>query len=173
MAGLATDPMEQPVRLLSECYHPLSPRDLSRREWTCESRDRSGAELKQCNQCGKCCTKYSDGGLVATADEIEWWEQFQPEIARYVRGEKIWMDPETSQQLKICPWLIKSPNEEKYTCAIYHNRPDDCRHYPVNIEQMVVDECEMLEPRDLTDTIRAQRTLDDMMNDSRPPSNSR
>lgn len=129
--------------------------------------------MKECNQCGKCCIKYSDGGLAATAGEIEWWETFQPEIARYVSDGKIWMDPETGQQLKSCPWLNRSPSDGKYTCAIYHDRPDDCRHYPVNIEQMVVDECEMLELRDLTDTTRAQRKLDEMMIDSRPASNSK
>jgi hypothetical protein len=42
----------------------------------------------------------------------------------------------------------------------------------VNIEQMVLDECEMLEVRDLTDTTGAQRKLDKMMADSRPASNS-
>lgn len=40
----------------------------------------------------------------------------------------------------------------------------------MNIEQMVVDECEMLEVRDLLDTTSAQRKLDRMMTDSRPPS---
>lgn len=129
--------------------------------------------MKECNQCGKCCIKYSDGGLAATADEIQWWETFQPEIARYVSDGKIWMDPETGLQLKVCPWLNRSPDDRKYTCAIYHNRPDDCRHYPVNIEQMVADECEMLELRDLTDTTRAQRKLDEMMINSRPASSSK
>jgi Fe-S-cluster containining protein len=126
--------------------------------------------LKQCNQCGKCCIKYSDGGLAATVEEIAWWEEFQPEIARYVSGTKIWMDPETGQQLETCPWLEVSPDNKLFSCAIYHNRPEDCRHYPVNIEQMVVDECEMLEMRDLLDTASAQRKLDRMMTDSRPPS---
>lgn len=134
------------------------------------AKKRSGVDLKQCNQCGKCCIKYSDGGLVATADEIAWWEAFKPEIARYVSGKQIWMDPETGQQLKTCPWLKVSPDNEVFSCAIYHNRPDDCRQYPVNIEQMVADECEMLELRDLLDTTSAQRKLDRMMTDSRPPS---
>ena len=126
--------------------------------------------MKPCNQCGKCCIKYSDGGLVATADELAWWEQHRPDIARYVRGAEIWMDPETGQQLKTCPWLEVSSDGKVYACAIYHDRPADCRHYPVNIEQMVVDECEMLEVRDLLDADAAQRKLDRMMMDSRPPS---
>jgi Fe-S-cluster containining protein len=129
--------------------------------------------VKECNQCGKCCTKYSDGGLSATASEIEWWETFEPDIARYVNEGKIWMDPETGLQLKLCPWLNKVPNEKKYTCGIYFNRPDDCRHYPVNIDEMIRDECEMLELRDLSDPGKAQRKLDIIMSDSRPPLSGR
>lgn len=67
-----------------------------------------------------------------------------------------------------CPWLRKLPNQEKYICRIYYDRPDDCKHYPVTIEQMVKDECEMLEVRDLDDPDRAQRKLDTIMSESRP-----
>lgn len=126
--------------------------------------------MKPCNQCGKCCIKYADGGLVATDKEIAWWELNRPHIARYVSESRIWMDPETGQQLESCPWLEVSTDGTLYSCAIYHDRPADCRHYPVNIEQMVLDECEMLEVRDLRDTDGAQRKLDRMMIDSRPSS---
>jgi len=124
--------------------------------------------VKDCNQCGKCCIHYGNGGLSATTSEIEWWEVFRPQISEYVRNGEIWMDPNTGQRLASCPWLQKAPDETKYTCKIYHDRPDDCRHYPVNIEQMINDECEMLEVRDLTNPQRAQRTLDKLMVDSRP-----
>ncbi len=124
--------------------------------------------MKPCNQCGKCCIKYGDGGLVATSEEIAWWETHRPHIARYVRANQIWMDPESGEQLKRCPWLEVSADGKLYSCAIYLDRPADCRHYPVNVSQMVVDECEMLEVRDLLDTDRAQQKLDRMMIDSRP-----
>ena len=68
-----------------------------------------------------------------------------------------------------CPWLRKLPGQEKYICRIYYDRPDDCKHYPVDIEQMVRDECEMLEPRDLVRPEQAQEKLDRIMADSRPP----
>ena len=125
--------------------------------------------MKDCNQCGKCCTKYSDGGLSASASEIELWDVFRPEIYRYVKDGKIWMDPVTGQQIPRCPWLEKLPGQEKYTCSIYYDRPDDCKHYPVTIEQMVNDECEMLEVKDLANPRQAQKTLDKLMADSRPP----
>lgn len=125
--------------------------------------------MKDCNQCGKCCTKYGDGGLSASAEEIEAWEEYRPDILRYVSGGKIWMDPDSGEQLSRCPWLQKLPNQEKYICDIYEDRPDDCKYYPVTIEQMITDECEMLEAHDLARPRQAQNRLNKIMADSRPP----
>lgn len=125
--------------------------------------------MKECNQCGKCCTLYGNGGLSASDTEIDWWETYRPEISDYVNGGKIWISPVTGKQMVRCPWLRKLPNQNKFICRIYYDRPDDCRHYPVTIEQMINDDCEMLEARDLVDSKRAQRTLDNLMADSRPP----
>ncbi|MFK8028381.1 MAG: YkgJ family cysteine cluster protein [Gammaproteobacteria bacterium] len=123
--------------------------------------------MKSCNQCGKCCIKYSHGGLSATADEIEWWDIARPDIYNYVQDGKIWVDPNTNKPLALCPWLRKQPNNV-YTCDIYFDRPDDCKFYPVTIEQMVTDRCEMLEPNDLANIEQSQKTLDKLMSDSRP-----
>ena len=125
--------------------------------------------MKDCNQCGKCCIHYSDGGLSASASDLERWETDRPDIAKYVSGGKIWIDPVTGEQILRCPWLSKLPDQDKYICRIYFDRPDDCRYYPVEIEQMLRDDCEMLEARDLTNPKQAQRTLDLLMADSRPP----
>lgn len=125
--------------------------------------------MKDCTQCGKCCINYGNGGLSATRSEIDWWENYRPEIFAYVRDGKIWADPATGQRLPRCPWLEKLPGQDKYRCGIYHDRPEDCRHYPVTIAQMVADGCEMLEARDLIDRRRAQSRLDELMSDSRPP----
>ena len=123
--------------------------------------------MKECTQCGKCCIQYSDGGLTATQKEIENWQSFHPEIARFVSDDNIWMDPISGEQLKYCPWL-KLNNNKKYACSIYQMRPDDCRHYPVSIAEMVRDECEMIEVKDLLRPKLAQRKLDQLMADSRP-----
>jgi Fe-S-cluster containining protein len=79
------------------------------------------------------------------------------------------MSPDTGKQLELCPWLRKLPDQNKYICAIYYDRPDDCKYYPVTIEQMVKDECEMLEVQDLANPKQAQKTLNKLMADSRPP----
>lgn len=129
--------------------------------------------MKDCNSCGKCCEKYGGDSLSATADEIEWWEAHRPDIARYVNDGKIWIDPETNDYFARCPWLRQASDGKRFTCDIYDVRPEDCRHYPTNIAEMVRDDCEMLEKRDLADLKRAQRKLDEIMIDSRPPVRSR
>ena len=123
--------------------------------------------MKECNQCGKCCTKYSNGGLSASESEIKFWDVFRPEIYEYVSEGNIWMVPTTGKQLELCPWLRKQPNNV-YTCDIYFDRPDDCKYYPVTVEQMIEDDCEMIEARDLKKPKQAQKTLDKLMADSRP-----
>ncbi len=123
--------------------------------------------MKECNSCGKCCIKYSDGYLSAESVEIDYWEEHRPDIFQYVHHGKIWMDPQTGQQLSLCPFLKKEPNKNQYSCDIYYDRPDDCKLYPSNIAEMIRDECEMIEAKDLRDSKKAQKELDIIMTDSR------
>jgi Fe-S-cluster containining protein len=125
--------------------------------------------MKNCNSCGKCCENAGNGGLSASVAEIEWWEDHRPDIFRYVHDGKIWVDPASGEYFARCPWLLESPDGGKFICEIYDDRPEDCRHYPVKIAQMIQDDCEMLERRDLLDLKRAQKKLDAIMIDSRPP----
>jgi len=124
--------------------------------------------MKSCNSCGKCCDTAGNGGLSATAQEVDWWQTHRPEIARFVKDGKIWVDPETDEYFPACPWLQRVPGESKTICHIYYDRPEDCRHYPVDVEQMVRHGCEMLEPSDLRDVRKAQTKLDQLMSDMRP-----
>jgi Fe-S-cluster containining protein len=112
---------------------------------------------------------YSDGGLSASASEIESWRILRPDIYRFVSEGRIWMDPDTREQLSLCPWLRKLPDQDKYICDIYDYRPNDCRYYPTTIEEMVRHECEMLEAHDLSNPKLAQKALDELMADSRSP----
>lgn len=116
--------------------------------------------MQACNSCGKCCIKYSNGGLTASAGDLELWASLRPDIDRYVRDGKIWMDPTTGQQIELCPWLNKSPNSSVYTCDIYFDRPEDCRVYPARVSDMLADGCEMLDPSDERDLVSAQQTLE-------------
>jgi len=128
--------------------------------------------MKDCNQCGKCCIKYGGGDLSATKEEIDLWEMFQPNLFQYVKNYEIWYDPETGSRFKRCPFLEDVGKTDalapiKYTCSIYENRPEDCRHYPSLISEMIRDECEMIEIKDLTKPKQAQLKLDLLMKDSR------
>ncbi|KTF12076.1 YkgJ family cysteine cluster protein [Pseudoalteromonas carrageenovora] len=128
--------------------------------------------MKECNQCGKCCIKYGGGDLSASKEEIDLWELFNPEIYEYVKNNEIWFDPKTGMRLSTCPFLEIAPKKEPlaknmYTCSIYLDRPEDCRHYPSLIPEMIRDECEMIEPSDIKNQTRAQQKLDILMIDSR------
>jgi len=125
--------------------------------------------VKNCNSCGKCCETAGNGGLSASREEIDWWESHRPDIARYVQDGKIWIDPSTGEYFARCPWLRRARDGTGTSCDIYHDRPEDCRHYPVDVEQMVRHDCEMLERRDLLDLKKAQHKLDLLMADNRPP----
>lgn len=128
--------------------------------------------MKSCNSCGKCCIKYSNGGLSASPNEIEYWEVFRPKIASYVNNGEIWFDPETGKNLELCPWLTVVSDEGaeqlRVSCDIYLDRPEDCIIYPVSIAEMIKDGCEMLEAKDLKNPQQAQKNLDVLMADSRP-----
>ncbi len=123
--------------------------------------------MKNCNSCGKCCIKYSNGGLSASAEDLELWEEYRPDISRYVADQKIWMNPETGEQIERCPFLREEPGKDAkqalYTCDIYYDRPEDCRVYPATIADMIKDDCEMLETHDLTNLKQAQHELDKIM----------
>ncbi|MDA9556668.1 YkgJ family cysteine cluster protein [Vibrio sp.] len=129
--------------------------------------------MKECNQCGKCCIKYGGEDLDVTQEEINLWELFNPDIFEYVKNDQVWFDPSTGNKLTQCPFLDIEPKQSKeeksrYFCTIYADRPEDCRHYPSLINEMVKDECEMIEITDLTNTTKAQQHLDRLMKGSRP-----
>ena len=128
--------------------------------------------MQDCNSCGKCCVKYSNGDLSASDQDIDMWELFKPDIAAYVKKGLIWFSPQSGKQLSLCPFLretenLKEPAKTHYTCDIYYDRPEDCRFYPVTIKQMINDECEMLQEGDLLNPSQAQKDLDHLLSDSR------
>ena len=126
--------------------------------------------MKDCNSCGKCCIKYSNGALSASKQEIEQWETFHSDIAEYVNEGQIWADPMSGKLLNLCPFLrleeATAHVKKRYTCDIYFDRPDDCKYYPSSVEEMILDGCEMLEDHDLKDLKRSQAKLDIIMSDS-------
>ena len=84
-----------------------------------------------------------------------------------MNNSQIWSDPKTGKLIELCPWLRKAPDSKIYSCAIYYDRPEDCQLYPSTIAEMVMDECEMLENKDVENPQKAQRDLDRIMANSR------
>lgn len=119
--------------------------------------------MKACNACGKCCIKYSNGQLSASQQDIDLWAGFRPDIFNYTLDGNIWFDPDTQDLIALCPWLKKESSTARYVCAIYLDRPEDCRVYPATVSDMIKDDCEMLERVDLNDLKRAQKTLNAIM----------
>lgn len=115
--------------------------------------------MKACNACGKCCIKYGNGQLSASVEDIAIWESLRPDIADFVRDGKIWYSPDTGDLIELCPWLTKEEESNRYLCKIYFDRPEDCRVYPLSVNDMIKDECEMLEQSDLNNMKQAQVTL--------------
>ena len=125
--------------------------------------------MKDCNSCGKCCIKYSNGQLSAEKSEIEFWDENRPDIYAYTKNGHIWVDPKSGETLSLCPFLTKeeSPSHiTRYSCDIYFDRPDDCRLYPSTLDEMIMDECERIEKKDLLNPKNARKQLELIMSDS-------
>ena len=76
------------------------------------------------------------------------------------------MDPNTGEQIELCPWLRREPNQIQFSCAIYFDRPEDCRVYPATVSDMIKDECEMLEAHDHRNLSRAEDELKTKFSDT-------
>jgi Fe-S-cluster containining protein len=109
--------------------------------------------MRACTQCGKCCLKYKGGDWLGSATEVDmlFWLIRRPEVLDYVDDIRhdLWISPITGEKMQRCPWLRKLPRQEKYICRIHDVRPEVCRDYPTDIDQMISLDCEMLEAGDL------------------------
>jgi len=92
-----------------------------------------------CTQCGRCCRTldYRDGCSVV--DYQRWQDDGRTDILDWVgtirqNGQVvaccIWVTPGTNVFAETCPWLTRSPDQNRYVCAIHEVRPTICRQYP-------------------------------------------
>jgi len=42
----------------------------------------------------------------------------------------IGINPKTGDDVTRCPWLRKTPNQDKFICRIHDVKPEHCRKYP-------------------------------------------
>ena len=92
-----------------------------------------------CTQCGRCCRtlNYHDGCSVR--DYQRWLDLGRTDIRDWVgvvrqHGQvaacRIWVTPGTNDFAETCPWLARSPDQNRYVCVIHGVRPTICRQYP-------------------------------------------
>jgi Fe-S-cluster containining protein len=127
--------------------------------------------MRACTQCGKCCLKYEGNNWLGSATEADLlgWLIDRKEVLDYVdgSGHELWISPVTGEKEQSCPWLQKLSGQEKYTCEIHDVRPEVCRDYPIDIDQMIDLDCEMLEAGDLDKPhIRLLAELNELRNAS-------
>lgn len=103
-----------------------------------------------CTRCGKCCLNESYMlTLTASAKDVSRWQrEGRDDILRYVAQVgpgfyDLWVDD--GVELARCPFLRKDRGAATYRCKIHETRPETCRRYPVDYEQMIVDECEIID----------------------------
>lgn len=112
--------------------------------------------MQPCNFCGKCCKHGEGSGLgSATTNDIKLWKRERPDILNYAPPPlyDLWVSPITGEETRRCPWLRKLPKKDKFICRIQQVKPEVCHNYPVNVQQMIEDGCEMLEPQDDTKSL--------------------
>lgn len=102
----------------------------------------------ECQQCGKCCTKYSSELTAKAQDIVRWRKEDRRDILKHVRvlesggvimGGDIWLNPRTGRKTKSCPFLKKT--REKFYCLIHSTKPLVCRKYPFTGVNVRVGEC--------------------------------
>lgn len=94
----------------------------------------------KCKQCGNCCLNLNTASTSVSEEDIRMWEkEGRSDILEWVDfipiGENsfvsdIWIDPVTNDDVEICPWLGKLPNQDKYVCSIHDVKPEIGGKYP-------------------------------------------
>jgi len=110
--------------------------------------------MPKCLRCGSCCIQYH-GNNFANEEEIRRWiEEERFDILHYCYGwnewcfwnfienpkevleylteginSDVWFNPETQEEIYLCPFLRKRRNREQFECSIHDTRPGVCREY--------------------------------------------
>ena len=89
----------------------------------------------ECVGCGKCCRLLNINGKATEKDFERWHKNKRDDILKWVVKDQFWIDPETKEFVKECPWL----NEN--LCGIHEDKPDWCRDYPKTIQNAKLHKC--------------------------------
>lgn len=90
-----------------------------------------------CKRCGRCCCGLEH--VCAPEDLILWEQHGREDILARISGYqaanrkteyRIWIDPETGDAEKVCPFLAPVPGKTIFRCTIQTVKPLVCREYP-------------------------------------------
>jgi Fe-S-cluster containining protein len=86
---------------------------------------------------------------VDAADVRRWHKERRADILHYVApvgaGYDVWIEPDTGRERTRCPFVRKDRGASTYKCRIHHTRPQVCRDYLADYEQMVNNGCEIID----------------------------
>ncbi len=105
-----------------------------------------------CRQCGKCCRTLDYETGCAESDIRRWRDLGRTDILARVRCRngsaddfdetyRIWVDPDTGETARTCPWLLPCPDQDRFLCAIHDIKPEVCREYPYTSKHAVMTGC--------------------------------
>ena len=100
------------------------------KRWLRNSKPGRERQETRCLCCGSCCDAFG-GHLHASKRDLKRWqdEGRQHLLDRVNRLGWIWVDAQTKQLEKACPF-IERMGPDTACCSIYETRPDICRDYP-------------------------------------------
>ena len=76
----------------------------------------------ECKKCGKCCRQLTIYSSATDKDLLNWKDH--PEIMKFVKNGRFWMDNLTGKILEDCPWF------ENNLCKINEIKPQYCKDFP-------------------------------------------
>ncbi|PLX89249.1 MAG: hypothetical protein C0618_01690 [Desulfuromonas sp.] len=94
-----------------------------------------------CRQCGHCCLNLKDAysGCVDESDLKRWIEAGRDDLLVWVETlrlsrdnilHRVWVDPETGDDVERCPWLLDRLDRRGFLCGIDEVKPGYCRAFP-------------------------------------------
>jgi len=114
-----------------------------------------------CKGCGSCCLQLKDMIQIYAEDIERWVNQGFWLVLQYCYGwnehcwdmlfeekEKLiehlvesincemWFDPETGEQIFLCPFLKKRRGKNKFVCMIHDSKPTMCQDYICDLRDM-------------------------------------
>lgn len=110
----------------------------------------TGMEEFVCRQCGNCCRILDYHDAVTAADVTLWERSGRQDILDRVGvfqrsgsepAFRIWVEPETGNLAKKCPFLKHLPAEKRWICGIHDIKPRICREYPVSRKHGLMTGC--------------------------------